>query len=188
MTFLFYTRISVLLLLLTFHYSNINCGCETVKTSLLGQKVDRTMHTSKTVWEISSWPILSPILAETTPPLHYRGWKATCHLPRAFKLNLTNFQAEWNKQSRVLIVCAPFSLPKRHGPPLSHKLQCCGGTVMSSHIVKMTLMLHAWQKPDYPGLWLCQSLLMRGRLVGLVQKCSLQWLARIVFVARKYTV
>lgn len=63
------------------------------------------------------------------------------------------------------------SFPEQHGLPLSHKLQCCGGTVMSSRIVKMTLMLHAWQKPDYPGLCLCQSVLVRESLVGMVQKC-----------------
>lgn len=114
---------------------------------------------------------LSSILAEIAHPLRYGGWKATCHLPRVFKLNLTNFQAELNKQSRVLIVRVPFSLSERRGPPLSHKLQRCGGTVMSSRIVKMTLMLHAWQKPNYPGLCLCQSLLMRERLVGMLQNC-----------------
>lgn len=129
------------------------------------------MHPSKIVGEIWARLALSSILAETASPLHYRGWKTTCHLPWVFKLNLTNFQAEWNKQSRVLIVCVPLFLPERHGLPLSHKLQCCGGTVMSSRIVKMTLMLHAWQKPEYPGLCLCQSLLMRERLVGIVQKC-----------------
>lgn len=147
----------------------------------------KKMHPSKTCWEAVAWPKLSSILAKIVHPLHYRGWQATCHLPRVFKLNLTNFQAELNKQSKVLIARVPFSLSEPHGLPLSHKLQCCGGTAMSSRIVKMTLMLHAWQKPNYPGLCLCQSLLTRERekgrkrLVGMVQKLlSLQWLARVV--------
>lgn len=73
------------------------------------------------------------------------------------KLNLTNFQAELNKQSRVLIVCAPFSLSEQHGPPLSHKMQRCGGTATSSCIVKMTLTSLACQRTQLPGLCLCQS-------------------------------
>lgn len=139
-------------------------------------EVLRKMHLSNTCWACLKLP---SILAEIVHPLHYRGWKATCYPPRVFKLHLTNFQAELNKQSRVLIVHAPFFLSKRHGLPLSHKLQCCVGTVMSSHIVKMTLVLHAWQKPNYPGLCLCQSLLMRERLVGMLQ--SPQWLAQVFF-------
>lgn len=115
------------------------------------------MHPSKTCGETWARPKLYSILAEIVHPLHYRGLKATCHLPRVFKLNLTNFQAETNKQCGVFIVRVPFSLSKLHGLPLSHKLQWCGGTVMSNHIVKMTLMLHVWQKPNYPGLCSCQS-------------------------------
>lgn len=144
--------------------------------SLVPGKFSEKKHLSNTCWACLK---LLSILAEIIHPLHYKGWKATYYPPRVFKLDLTNFQAELNKQSRVLIVHAPFSLSKRHGLPLSHKLQCCVGTVMSSRIVKMTLVLHAWQKPNYPGLCLCQSLLMRERLVGMLQ--SPQWLAQGFF-------
>lgn len=113
---------------------------------------------------------LSSILAEMACPLRYRGWQATCRYPRVFKLKLTNFQAELNKQSGVLIVRVPFSLSERHGLPLSHKLQCCGGTVMSSRIVKMTHVA-CLAETQLPGLCLCQSLLMRKRLVGMLQNC-----------------
>lgn len=135
------------------------------------QGAGRKMHPSKNLLGDASPTKLSSILAEIVHPLHYGGWKQPATFPRCFKLNLTNFQAELNKQSRVLIVRVLFSLSEPHGRPLSHKLQCCGGTVMSSRIVKMTLMLHAWRKPNYPGLCLCQSLLMRERLVGMLQNC-----------------
>lgn len=139
------------------------------------------MHPSKTCGETWARPKLYSILAEIVHPLHYRGLKATCHLPRVFKLNLTNFQAETNKQSGVFIVRVPFSLSKLHGLPLSHKLQCCGGTVMSNRIVKMTLMLHVWQKPNYPGLCSCQSLLIRETCWHVAKLLSLQWLALASF-------
>lgn len=74
------------------------------------QEACRKTHPS-TCWETSAWPELSCILAEIVHPLHYRGWRATCHLPRVFKLNLTNFQAESNKQSGVLSVPVPFPFP-----------------------------------------------------------------------------
>lgn len=131
------------------------------------QEVHRKMYPLKTR---RTWPKLSSILAEMARPLHYRRWQATCRLPRVFKLNLTNFQAVLNKQSRVLIVHVPFSLSERHGLPLSHKLQCCGGTVMSSRIVKMTHVA-CLAETQLPGLCLCQSLLMRKRLVGMLQNC-----------------
>ncbi len=131
-------------------------------------------------WGALAWPKLSSILAEIVHPLHYRGWQTIRHLPRVLKLNLTNFQAELNKQSKSLLLMCPFPF---------QSLQIAFITQIA--VLRWDCDVKPYCKNDTHVACLAETQLPRALLMSesaderekcwhVVKFLSLQWLAQVI--------